>query len=50
VADFLNKLNPQQRDAIDYPPTRDQLIAQITPENLHKGAWHEDGPVGNEAW
>ena len=32
------------------PPTLDELIAQITPENLHKGAWPDDGPVGNEAW
>ncbi len=32
------------------PPTLDELIAQITPENLHKPAWPEDGPVGNEAW
>jgi hypothetical protein len=50
MVDFPHKLNPQQRDAINHPPTLDELIAQITPENLHKRAWLEDGPVGNEAW
>lgn len=32
------------------PPTLDELIAEITPENLHKAAWADDGPIGNEAW
>jgi antitoxin MazE len=32
------------------PPTLDELIAEITPENLHKAVWSDDGPVGNEAW
>jgi hypothetical protein len=49
VVDFPHKLNPKQREVIDHPPTLDELIAQITPENLHKRAWLEDGPVGNEA-
>ncbi|MFL6389618.1 MAG: AbrB/MazE/SpoVT family DNA-binding domain-containing protein [Terriglobales bacterium] len=32
------------------PPTLDELIADITPQNLHRAAWSDDGPVGNEAW
>jgi antitoxin MazE len=32
------------------PPTLEELIAKITPENLHREAWPEDGPAGNEAW
>jgi antitoxin MazE len=32
------------------PPTLDELIAQITPENLHKEAWPHDNPAGNEVW
>ena len=32
------------------PPTLEELIAQITPENLHKAAWPDDGPLGNETW
>ena len=31
------------------PPTLDELVAQITPENLHGEAWN-DGPVGSEIW
>jgi antitoxin component of MazEF toxin-antitoxin module len=50
MVDFPHKLNLQHSEAIDRPPTLNELIARITPENLHKGAWHEDGPVGNEAW
>jgi antitoxin component of MazEF toxin-antitoxin module len=50
MVDFPHKLNLQHSEAIDRSPTLNELIAQITPENLHKGAWHEDGPVGNEAW
>lgn len=31
------------------PATLDELIAQITPDNLHGETWN-DGPVGNEVW
>ena len=31
------------------PPTLAELVAQITPENLHKEQW-SDAAVGNEAW
>ena len=31
------------------PPTINELVAKITPQNLHKVEdW--DGPVGNETW
>jgi hypothetical protein len=50
VADFLNKLNPQQGDAIDHPPTRDQLIAQITPGNLHKRGMAQSVMKHGEYW
>ena len=30
-------------------PTLDELVAAITPENLHREAW-TDGPVGAEIW
>ncbi len=31
------------------PPTLDELVARITPENRHEAMdWH--GPVGNEIW
>lgn len=30
-------------------PTLDELIAQITPENLHGEVWNDE-PVGNEIW
>jgi antitoxin MazE len=31
------------------PPTLDELISQITPENLHGEVWAEK-PVGKEVW
>ena len=31
------------------PPTLNELISQITPENIHGETWN-DGPVGNEIW
>jgi antitoxin MazE len=31
-------------------PTLEELIAEITSQNLHKAAWSDDGPIGNEAW
>ncbi len=31
------------------PLTLEELVAKITPQNLHKEQW-ADGPVGNEAW
>lgn len=31
------------------PPTLDELISRITPDNIHGETWN-DGPVGNEIW
>jgi antitoxin MazE len=31
------------------PPTLEELIARITPQNRHKEQW-ADRPVGNEVW
>lgn len=39
---IVTKYEPQS-------PTLDELVAGITPDNLH-GEIEFDGPVGNEAW
>lgn len=31
------------------PPTLEELVARITPKNLHKEQW-TDEPRGNESW